>query len=635
MGKHRVLFLPDNRTVEVERGTTLFRAAAAAGIELKTTCGGDGTCGRCAVNIVEGRSRAAVSEGNLSPRARKAGLVLACRTRVEGDLVVEIPPEARLAEHQVLLERIEKREILAEQDIDLLGRYGLAPFSRRVTVRLDEATLTENASDHTRLMLRLNRVTANPDLHMSLSALRTLPAALRAAGWEVTATLADANSATEIISVEPGRPRSPLYGAAIDIGTTTVVVHLVDLETGATVDRLGTHNRQAAFGDDVINRIIHATSEPGGLDALQKAVVTTINDLLKGLYARNEVVPADVRAVMAAGNTTMTHLFLGIDPTYIRLEPYIPAATSFPPARAGALGLLAHPEATVMTFPAVASYVGGDIVAGVLATDIAHSPELSLFIDIGTNGEIALGNQDWLVACACSAGPCFEGGGIMFGTRAMPGAIQRLDIDPATYEVEVRTIGEARPVGICGSGLVDALAKLRHAGIIDRAGKFQPVPSPRFRAGLDGPEFVLVWAAEAEPETDIVITESDVKNLIRAKGAIYAGIRSLLQTVQLPLEAIDRVYIAGGFGNYLNIHDAVQIGMLPDVPRERYRFVGNTSAKGARLALLSRSAWAEAAELARKMTYLELSVGNLFMEEFVSAMFLPHTDLGQFPSVVR
>lgn len=633
MSRCRVTFLPDNRSLEVEEGLDLLRVAAMAGIELKSSCGGEGTCGRCAVAIKEGR--ALVGQGNLSRKNREAGYVLACRTLVQGDLLVEIPAASRMAEHQVLLEKIEKKEILAEVEKDPLEKYGLEPFSRKLTVELTEPTIYENASDLSRLVLGLQALTGMEGITISLAAARTLPEVLRQGNWQVTVTMVEQGGRGEIIQVEPGRATKPSYGLAIDIGTTTVVVLLVDTSTGLTIDRAGTHNKQFRFGDDVITRIIYATEESGGQQELQRAVLDTINELVDRLLVKNGLTPGDVHSVVTAGNTTMAHLFLGIWPGYIRLEPYIPAAAVFPVVRGKDLGLHVHPEALVLTYPAVASYVGGDIVSGALVVDIANSEELTLFIDIGTNGEMVLGNKDLLVSAACSAGPAFEGGGISCGMRATPGAIQRLEIDPR-LEVKLDTIGGEKPMGICGTGLVDSLAKLREAGVIDRTGKFQAgLDGARRREGNDGPEFVLSWSEESGIGKDVVITEADVKNVIRAKGAIFAGIRSLLQTVEMPVEAIERIYIAGGFGNFLNLRDTVEIGMLPDVPAERYSFVGNTSVKGARVALLSQRAFREALELARKMTYLELSLGTTFMDEFTLALFLPHTDLELFPSVQK
>jgi len=658
----KVTFVPDNLTVDVSPGTSLRQAAAMAGIGLKSVCGGEGTCGMCLVKVVEGLPEAARRlGGNVAPKRRREGYVPACRTVVEGDLTVEVPDFSRLVQHRVLVEKLRSGEVLAEQETDLVGRFGLDPLLRRVTLQLDPPTLTENASDWARLGAALRREAGLPGLTIGadLDVLARLPGALRQGGWEVTlwlrgwadalaaaqaggrpgngsskAAFSDVPAKVQVVDVAPGHPNGGNLGLAIDIGTTSVVTDLVDLDRGTTLAARGTFNHQARYGDDVITRIIHATETPNGLVELNQAVIETINELVDGLCLATGFSAADIRSVVASGNTTMEHLFLGLPPGQIRLEPYIPAAVEFPIVRAGDLGLRVNPAAPVRCVPSVASYVGGDITAGVLVTGVAERDEVSLFIDIGTNGEMVLGNREWMVACACSAGPCFEGGGITHGMRAVPGAIERLDIGP-DYEVTVETVGGLDPKGICGSGLVDALAKLRETGVIDRAGKFHPVPSDRLREGPDGPEFVLYRQAGAGAVAlgEIVITEADVKNLIRAKGAVYAGIRSLLAAVDLDLAAVARIYIAGGFGNYLNVRDAVRIGMLPDVDPSRYRFVGNTSVKGARAALVSRAAFEGTRELAQKMTYLELSAGRGFMEEFVSALFLPHTDLGQFPSV--
>ncbi len=631
MGRHTVVFQPDGVSVKVAEGTELGRAAAMAGIQLKSTCGGEGTCGLCAVKVLSGRF--ATREGRILPERRRKGMVLACRTWVQGDMEVEIPSTSRLAAHQVLVEEGARREIAFERELDPVGRYGFHPVGHKILAVLDPPTLTDNASDLSRLLTRFRREDGRAAPAIGLTALRRLPRALREGKWRVTVTLVDAGGTEEMVRVEPGDSRRPPYGLAVDIGTTSCVVHLVDLRSGLAVDRRGSFNRQARYGDDVITRIIHAAERPEGLSELNAAVLETINALVDELLAANALEAEDLIAAAVAGNTTMTHLFLSIPPDHIRLEPYLPAAVSFPVVRAGELGLKLNPDAPVYVFPAVASYVGGDIVSGVLLTDLAHAAPVTLFIDVGTNGEIVLGNRDWLVACACSAGPCFEGGGITCGMRATPGAIERVRVEPGGREVRLQTVGGMPPAGICGSGMIDALAALHEAGVIDRSGNFRDLDTPRLREGEEGPEFVLAAAHETGGERDIVLTAADLKNLIRAKGAIYAGIRSLLAAVELGVQAIERVYIAGGFGNYLDVRDAIRVGMLPDLELERYRFVGNSSVKGARLALVSRPAWAEAERIARRLTYLELSASSSYMEEFVSALFLPHTDLDQFPSV--
>ncbi|MBS4026054.1 MAG: DUF4445 domain-containing protein [Clostridia bacterium] len=631
MAKHTVRFLPNDITVDVDRGTTLLEAASSAGIELKSTCGGDGSCGRCTVLIKDGLVES-LGQGNLSKRSKDQGLSLACKSAVAGNTTVVVPKDSILQSHQILLD---EKNLLSEVSIDALRNYKKDSFIKRYYLTLEEPTLTENAPDLARLMAELRKNGVN-NAHIALENVKNLASVLRDGNWRVTVTTSDLHDFISIISIEAGHVTKPLYGFAIDIGTTTVVVNLVEIETGQIIDSQGTYNKQARYGDDVITRIVHASDYDIGLSELQQAVVSTVNELANKLVVKNQLVPEDIKAAIVAGNTTMTQLFLGINPKYIRLEPYISTIAQVPLVKGSELGLVMHPEGIIYNFAAVASYVGGDIVSGVLATNMAKEESIVLFIDIGTNGEMVLGNQDWLVTCACSAGPAFEGGGITHGTRAMTGAIERVFIDSQSYEVKFKTIGSGKPIGICGSGLIDGLAKLRNAGIIDRSGKFnQSVQTTRLRRTEEDWEFVLAWAHESELEKDIVLTESDIKNIIRAKGAIYSAIRTMLKMMELDGFAIDKIVIAGGFGNYLNIGDSIQIGLLPDLPIEKYIFLGNSSVKGSRIALLSKEALLEAEEIGRKMTYLELSVGNTFMDEFVSALFLPHTDLSQFPSVTQ
>lgn len=635
MSKYSVTFYPDDVAVLVEVGTTLFQAAALAGIELKSTCGTDGTCGRCAVKLKQGKVNKG-KEGRISSKLREQGYVLACQTRVAGNVVVEIPKDSRLDEHQVLLEKnLEKNStLLAEKELDLLKGFAFRPLCRKICLDLNPPAKDENASDWVRLKNEIRKHVGGQEISINLTNMRLLAETLRQGDWKITVTLVSLNGTAEIVHMEPGCSSRPAYGLAIDVGTTTVVVYLVDMATGQVVDRVGTYNKQARYGDDVISRMIFASSETDGLAKLHKAVINTINELLEKILSRNDVSKKDLHVAVVAGNTTMEHLFLGLSPKYIRLDPYIPTTTDYPPVTASEIGLEINRNAWVLCVPSVASYVGGDIVSGVLATKIAQKEETVLFIDIGTNGEIVLGNKEWLMCCACSAGPAFEGGGITFGMRAMKGAIERVLIDKNTFEVFVKTIGGHQPIGICGSGLIDCIAKLRQVGLIDRTGKFNnEIETSRLRKNDEGMEFVLVWARETECGKDIVLTEGDIKNVIRSKGAVFAGIQSLLKTVQMDLSQIDRILIAGGFGNYLNIQDAVEIGLLPDVGNDKYEFVGNTSVKGAQLTLLSEEALRETERIGKMMTYLELSLGSVFMEEFVSALFLPHTDLTLFPSI--
>jgi uncharacterized 2Fe-2S/4Fe-4S cluster protein (DUF4445 family) len=409
-----------------------------------------------------------------------------------------------------------------------------------------------------------------------------------------------------------------------------VVVYLVNLLTGEIVDIGSTYNSQMRYGDDVITRIVHAT-EGGGLNELRDAVVTDINTIVDSLMERHSIDACEIDTATIAGNTTMSHIFWGLNPGSIREEPYIPTLNQFPQWKGGTARLSVNPQSPVYTVPSVASYVGGDIVAGVLASKMHRNPEIALFMDIGTNGEIAIGNNEWLMTAACSMGPCFEGSGIRCGMRATSGAVESVKIEPNTYEPQISVIGGGHPMGICGSGMIDAISEMFLTGVIDQKGKLVKGKTDRIRESEEGLEFVL-YRDEAHHK-DIVLTEVDVENIIRAKAALYAGIKTLLSEVGFTMDAVEKVYIAGGFGNYINVERAVILGMLPDIPKERFVFMGNTSITGAYLCLLSEELRKEAEDIASKMTYIELSVYRSFMDEYMSALFLPHTDMSQFPTV--
>lgn len=629
---YKVTFLPENIIAEVKEGTNLLMAARDAGIGIESPCGGRGTCGKCAVRVIDG-TFIKCTDSHLTEEMSREGYVLSCKTNVYGDMVIEVPSFSRLARHKVLLDS--KNDFLSNRKGYFAGN-AIKPLCKKVKVSLDQPDLSDSMNDLGRLKAGLRKVCGIKDADISLKSLRKLPAALRTGNWEVTVTIVDIGGKPVISDIEPGISEKPVLGFAVDIGTTTVALNLVDLGSGRIIDSAGTYNRQSVYGSDVISRIVHSEEKSDGLKDLQQAVVSTINELIDEVLKRNKISGNDISIMVCAGNTVMTHLFMAVSPTWLRLEPYTPAAINFPAVKASELGIGIDPEAPVINLPAVASYVGGDITSGVLATMFSRSESLTLFIDVGTNGELVLGNNDWLVTCACSAGPAFEGSGISCGMRAMDGAIDRVDIEKGTMVPKCHMIGNAKPLGICGSGLIQALSEMMEAGVIDRAGKILENESSSYlKKGNEGLEYILVPAEESGSGQDISVTESDIKNLLRAKGAIFAGIRSMLEMVQLDIEAIDRVYIAGGFGNYINITDAINIGLLPDLPVEKYRYVGNSSLQGAVITLLSREALNEVNEIAGKMTYLELSAGNRFMEEFISALFIPHTDLCLFPSAGR
>ncbi len=611
--------LHDGTILEVSEGETLYEVLTRSGIYLTASCGGKGVCGKCRVKVLDGefdcRGYAKLTKAEID-----AGIVLACQTVPRTDLRIEIPQESRLTVGDRIA--LSRTKDLA----GILQDYGasVSPLIRRTTLQLPPPSLDDNLSDLERIKRSLDE--EGITLRYPRRFFEDLAQHLRRHQWGVNLCWQPDNR--DALFIEP-LSSEKRYGLAVDVGTTTVVVYLVDLDTGEVIDTGSTYNSQMRYGDDVITRIINAT-EGGLLRELRKAVIEDVNDLLEVMLKRHGLDRRKVESVSIAGNTTMSHLFWGLDPEFIRLDPYIPTINLFPVWYAREAGLRTNPDAPVFTLPCVASYVGGDIVAGVLATGIHRRHELSLFMDIGTNGEIVIGNRDWLVTAACSAGPCFEGSGIKCGMRATEGAIEGVRIDPVTLEPELKVIGDTRPMGICGSGMIDAVAEMFLKGVVDQKGRLQDTPNnARVREGEDGLEYLFY----GEDNREVVLTQVDLDNLIRAKGAIFAGISLLLKEVGLDLNSIEKVYIAGGFGNYIDVRKAIVLGMLPDLPEERFQFVGNTSVAGAYLCLLSEDMRREAETVASMMTYIELSMKPNYMDEFMSALFLPHTDLGLFPTV--
>ncbi len=439
----------------------------------------------------------------------------------------------------------------------------------------------------------------------------------------------------KLINVEAGNTVDEHYSVVVDIGTTTICAQLLDLKAGKVLATASDYNRQIRYGDDVITRIDYCRKK-GGLEQLQKEVVATINSLIDTLLGETGVLRERISHVAAAGNSTMTHILLGIDPKYLRESPYTPAANFLPPVRAIHLGMNVGGHVHLYTFPMVASYVGGDIVSGILGSGVYQRSRKSLYIDLGTNGEIVIGNCDWLVTASCSAGPAFEGGGIEHGMRAARGAIEQIQINPTTCEPMIITVGNAKPRGICGSGLINIVAELLETGIIGQNGKFNPearCSSNRVREVKGTYEYVICWAEESQTGKDIVITEPDIDNLIRAKAAMYAGCKTLLESVRMTPDDIDEVIIAGAFGDYIDLDSATTIGLLPELPEEKFVFIGNGSLLGARLVSFSNEMLDDGERIARMMTNFELSESASFMDEYTAALFLPHTNTEAFPRV--
>jgi uncharacterized 2Fe-2S/4Fe-4S cluster protein (DUF4445 family) len=421
-------------------------------------------------------------------------------------------------------------------------------------------------------------------------------------------------------------------GIAVDVGTTSIVVYLVSMKTGDILAATSGHNRQAACGDDVINRIVCAEND--GVAKLSKMVLSTINNLISEALDSVGADHLQVKNAVISGNTTMTHLMLKIEPRYIRREPYVPTVSEYPVFKAGEIGIKVNPIAAVFIMPGPASYVGGDIVSGMIYSGLHREEPLTLFIDIGTNGEIVLGSSEWLMTASCSAGPAFEGGGIRWGMRAEDGAIEKVTIDPHTLEPTFSTVGNEAPRGICGSGMIDLLSEMLMKGVIDQKGRFRL--SASHRRMKDDPEnaaYILAFADETSMREDIVFSETDINSLVLSKAAVYAGFTTLLHQAGLDFGDVDRIWISGGFGQYLDIEKAVSIGLLPDIDRGKFQYLGNSSIAGAYMALLSDTHRKEARDITNNMTYIDFSSNPQFMDEFTSALFLPHTNMNSFPRI--
>jgi len=634
---YTVNFLPEGKRIEVEAGTTLMEAAEKAGVYINSLCGGKGVCGRCRVQVIDGNVRADKNSISfLSGDEIKEGYVLACQTKVQSDMEVVIPPESRLEEEQILMESTvvdySQPEKVSVTRIPSDPMSLFEPIAQKIFLQLKAPTPEDNISDIDRVIRELRKKTDYHGFEVSLRCLQGLASKLRDNDWQVTPTIAKHGDIWRILQIEIGNATDKNYGVAVDIGTTTIVAQLVHLKSGNVIGVTGSHNLQAHYGEDVISRMIYACSRDGGLDPLHNAVLKNINNLIGTLIHEKSIDAEDITAVVVAGNTTMSHLFLSLIPCSIRLDPYVPTAGIYPQVRAKDLGVNINPEAIVETIPGVASYVGGDIVAGILACGIADRPETRALIDVGTNGEIAVGNNEWMVCCSASAGPAFEGGGIRSGMRATRGAVEKLVIENG--EVRFKTVGKGKPRGICGSGLIDCVYEFARNHIIDRDGKFNLSGDHGRIVEKEGEnQFIVAFSEETKTGKDLTVTESDISNLIRSKGAVFAAIKSLMDYVGLKFQDIDTFYVAGGFGSYLDIPKAIGIGLLPDIDPQRIQFIGNSSLMGARMALLSSHAFERAIHIAKSTTNIELSTYQPFMDEYVAALFLPHTDKRLFPSV--
>lgn len=624
-----VIFTPGDISVSVPRETTLLEAAEKADIYINASCNGKGSCGKCRLILEKGEVESNPT-ALLSDREKEKGYHLACQTRITGDRVfVRIPEET--------LEKKLKAEGMGKKATDKLTGLVevITPMVKKILLHLPAPTMDDSVSDLDRVIRGLKQSGIDTSkLSTSLKVMQQITEASRKGDWKISVSVLQKKCSSEIVKVTPACDEKISLGLAIDLGTTSIVVYIVEMETGKIISAASGHNSQAACGDDVINRMVCA--EKDGVRKLKTMALSTINDLTKQALTSLEDDQSAIENVVISGNTTMVHLLLGLESKYIRREPYIPTVSEFPIIKAGEMGLRAAPHAGVFIMPGPASFVGGDIVSGLLYTGFHMEKPLTLFIDIGTNGEIVLGNNEFLMTAACSAGPAFEGGGIRWGMRAEDGAIEKIILDPDTFIASYKTVADKPARGICGSGMIDLMSEMLLKKVIGQDGKFRLAPSHgRMTMFKDELAFIIEEGKNLLTEEDIIFTESDIRSLVLSKAAIYAGFTVLLEEVGMDFSMVKQMIITGGFGQHLDIEKAVIMGLLPDMERSKFRYMGNSSIAGAYMALLSRDFRKEALTISNNMTYVDFSSSTKFMDEFIKAQFLPHTDMRLFPSVVK
>lgn len=621
-------------------GENLLEVARKTNVAIDAPCSGNASCGKCRVRLLEG-SLESKKTRHISDEEYEEGWRLSCCSEICDEVVVGVPDIASAYRSRMKVADLSSKgevEIFerAKQQVEDAG-IPLKNTMEIVEVTMDAPTLDDTMPDNERFERALKQV-VEPDIaRIPYSVLKKMPDVLRQSNFHIKAVIRQTKKDVFVYDIRDAAEGIVIGGLVVDIGTTTVSALLINMLTGEVLAKASSGNGQIRYGADVINRIIES-QKPGGYEKLQKAVIDeTINPMIERMcrsigFDRNQIYRMAV-----ASNTTMNHLLMGINADPLRMEPYIPAFFKTNALYASDIGIAIHPDAHIILAPNIGSYVGGDITAGTFVSMIWNRPSFSLFIDLGTNGELVFGNSDFLMSCACSAGPAFEGGDISCGMRATDGAIEACTIDPVTMEPTLKIIGDegTKPVGMCGSGIIDVISELYRCNMISPKGKFiregERIRHDQYGMG----SYVLAFESEADSVKDIEITEVDIDNFIRAKGAIFSAIRTMLGSLDFDVSMIEDVYVAGGIGSGINMKNAVNIGMFPDIPLECFHYIGNSSLTGAYTMLLSTQAEKKTYEVARNITYLELSTVPTYMDEFVAACFLPHTDLSMFPSVKK
>ncbi|MEM3702898.1 MAG: ASKHA domain-containing protein [Candidatus Bathyarchaeia archaeon] len=613
------MFEPEGRKVEVESGVNVLEVAYLAGVGIRSECGGKGLCGKCRVIIPD---KSAVSEAteaeirHFSPKELSSGYRLACNAVLKHSTKVMIPEESRVLARKIQVEGLEK-PIEAK------------PLVKKFHIKLTKPTLHDVKADFERILDFLKSEYGFDKLKIGYEVLKKLPNTLREANWQVTVTLLGNN---EIIALEEGDTSGKVLGLAVDIGTSKIVGCLVDLATGKTLSTGFIENPQMLYGEDIISRITVSANDDEKFKTLQKLLVDGINKVLNYTCAQTGANPQNIYEVTVVGNTAMHHFFLGINPKHVAISPFTPALTGSISFKAKELNINMCPEGGVHVLPVIAGFVGADAVADVLASGIHESKEFSLLLDIGTNTEVFVGNYEDMLSCSCASGPAFEGIHIKHGMKAVTGAIEKVSISQ-DYEVKYKTVNGAAPRGLCGSAMVDVVAEMFKRGIINSRGRFNTdVNTPRLKRVNGELEFVLVEKGESGIGQDITVTQKDINQIQLAKAAIFAGCWILMKRKNVKPDDIDQLLIAGSFGSYINPENAKLIGLVPDVPIDKIRFVGNTALTGAKMALISEDARKTAEVLSKRTRYLELAADPDFRLEFADAIFIPHKDVSRFPS---
>lgn len=619
----KVVFQPEGKRVKCPTNMTVLEAAKAVGVDITAVCGGLGRCGKCRVIIEAGGESldpATEAERNLlSETELSMGYRLACQVLVRGDLVVRIPEESRTGRQRLLIEGIEVP-------------VKLEPYVRKYFVEIPKPSLLDLRSDAERLLDTLKEKYGLDGLIIEPFVLQELPSALREADWKATVVIWNNKF---IIGVEPGDTTNRNFGCAVDIGTTKIAGYLLSLNSGLLLAVDSLMNPQAIYGEDVISRITYVSKGAKELRALQRTVVDGINKILENLMDKTGVRPDEVYEMTVVGNTAMHHIFLGINPRYVALAPYPPVIRGSVDVKARDIGVKINPNGNVHMLPVIGGFVGADAVAVILATKLYEADDICMALDIGTNTEVILGNKELLMAASCASGPAFEGAHIKYGMRAATGAIESIKIDPETLEVEYKTIDNVKPRGICGSAIIDAIAEMLKAGIIDFSGAFnREIKSPRLRLSENGFEFVIAWSDETAIGKDITITQKDIREIQLAKAAIHTGCTILMRKMGIRESDISAFFLAGAFGTYINPESARIIGMYPEIPLNRVHVVGNAAGTGARMCLVSKSMRRKVEEIHRIVKYVELAAEPDFQAEFLNSQFLPYADFSRYPETI-